>query len=341
MKAHDDQTRSSAPPHLVMVALPRLQLLDLAGPAQAFHEATDLGIPYRISFAAGTPEIRASQPVTLAGLVPLDEIRPGPGDVVFLPGVDGERLGTDDLAGMGVGFFAWLRDAHDRGATVASVCNAAFHLAYAGLLDGRACTTHWRRVTQLREAYPAVTVHDDRLFVKDGRIHTSAGVTAGIDLALSILEDRHGPELALGVAKELVVYLRRDGHEPQWSAYLEYRNHLDPGIHRVQDRIVNHPEASATVESLAEVAGMSPRNLTRVFRRQTGITIKTYVTAIRMERAAALLRDTHLGVDEVARACGFADARQLRRHWAARFGAPPSSMRGEARPSRPVAPEAR
>lgn len=310
-----------------MVALPRLQLLDLAGPAQAFHEATALGVRYRITFAAVTPEVRAAQPVTLAGLVPLDEVRPGPGDVVFLPGIDGDHLDPEHLAEMGDAFFAWLRDAYEAGALVASVCNAAFHLAHAGLLDGRACTTHWRRVTQLRAAYPAVTVHDDRLFVKDGRIHTSAGVTAGIDLALSILDDRHGPELALQVAKELVVYLRRDGHEPQWSAYLEHRNHLTPGIHRVQDRILHHPDAPITVEALAEVAGMSPRNLTRVFRRETGVTIRSFVTKIRMERAAALLRDTGLGIDQIAHACGFADARQLRRLWVARHGVPPSESR--------------
>lgn len=220
----------------------------------------------------------------------------------------------------------FVRDAFDAGAQLASVCTGAFVLGEAGLLDGRRCTTHWTRIGELRRRYPAARVLDDRLFVSDGPITTSAGIASGIDMSLALIERLDGPLVAAAVAREMVVYLRRDGGHRQQSVYLDYRTHLDPGVHRVQDAIVQEPAARITIERLADVAAMSPRNLTRSFRRATGISIKEFTTRIRVELARTLLNDPSTTVEAVARRCGFATARQLRRAFRNEVG---TSPRGE------------
>ncbi len=217
----------------------------------------------------------------------------------------------------------WLKTSHARGAEIASVCTGAFALGEAGLLDGRRCTTHWSRTSELERRFPAARVLTNRLFVTDGTITTSAGIASGIDMALSLIERAHGPLLAAQIAREMVVYIRRDGGRDQQSIYLDYRTHLHPGVHRVQDWLTQHPERKQTLEQLGAIAGMSARNLTRVFRRTTGISIHEFSTRLRLELAQSLLHDPGLTVDAVAQQCGFDSARQLRRLWRETFGATP------------------
>lgn len=216
----------------------------------------------------------------------------------------------------------WLRDAAHANAHVASVCTGSFLLGEAGLLDGRRCTTHWSRTEELQRRFTKAKVLTDRLFVSDG-VTTSAGIASGIDMALALIEQTEGPLVAAEVAREMVVYLRRDGAQEQRSVYLDYRTHLHPGVHRVQDWIIHHPSRRATLEELADVAGMSPRNLTRTFRQSTGISIKDFSTRVRLELAGTLLHDPGLTVEAVAQRCGFATARQLRRLWKEFFGGAP------------------
>jgi transcriptional regulator GlxA family with amidase domain len=210
---------------------------------------------------------------------------------------------------------------------VASVCSGALVLAHAGLLDGRACTTHWKVASLLQQRHPRARVERNRLFVMDGRIITSAGVASGIDMALALLERDHGALLAARVAREMVVYVRRNGSQGQTSIFLDYRSHLDEAIHRVQDRLTVHPGDAPTLETLADVAAMSPRHLTRSFRRATGISIKGFATRVRLRMAEDLLQDPGHSVEQVAADCGFKDARQLRRLWRRRFGMSPSDWR--------------
>ena len=314
-----------------MVALPEVEILDLAGPLQAFHEANRVGARFRVHVCGIGPSVRSEQGVTLAELAPLPE--PAPDDLVLVPGVRVATMGSEAARAAG-----WIRRAHDAGARVASVCTGAFVLADAGLLAERQCTTHWSRVDDLARRAPSAQVLRHRLFVRDGRVITSAGIASGIDMALWLIEEACGPLVAAAAAREMVVYLRRDAAHGQRSVYLEYRTHLHAGVHRVQDWLVAHPAEPTTLAQLAQVAAMSPRNLTRAFRRATGITVQEFRSRIRLELAAGLLNDPGLTVEGVARQCGFDSARQLRRLWREAYGESPGAGRGRGATCRTTCP---
>jgi transcriptional regulator GlxA family with amidase domain len=256
----------------------------------------------------------------LSSLEPLPEL--GAGAMVIVPGMPYRATQNFDRAAI-----RWLRHCYENGATVASVCTGSFALGEAGLLDGRFCTTHWSRVGELERRFPKAKVVADRLFVFEDRIMTSAGIAAGIDMALAIIEKQHGPRLAAQVAREMVIYIRRDGAQEQTSVYLDYRTHLHPGIHRVQDFITQNPSRDTSLTHLASIGSMSERNLTRLFRQTTGITIKEYTTRVRLELARSLLHDPSLSLDAVAMKCGWSNARQFRRVWHEVHGTPPSAAR--------------
>lgn len=305
---------------VIFALMPEVEVLDLAGPVQAFHEASRCGGSYEVHVCALEPRVRTDQGLWLSDLAPLPET--GAADLVLVPGAPMASL--DRIDGRLLG---WLREAQGRGARVASVCTGAFALGEAGLLDGRQCTTHWSRVNDLQRRFPRARVLTNRLFVEDGPVTTSAGIASGIDMALAIVERDHGPLVAAAVAREMVVYIRRDGGQRQQSVYLDHRTHLHPGIHRVQDWLIAHPEERANLDELGQVANLSPRHLTRVFRQATGVSIQEYRTRLRLERARALLRDPRLTLEAVAGRCGFESARQLRRVWKTAFGEPPSAAR--------------
>jgi transcriptional regulator GlxA family with amidase domain len=222
---------------------------------------------------------------------------------------------------------AWLKKSYDQGASISSVCTGAFALAHAGLLNNRRCTTHCKRTAELQKVCPRARVLADRLFVEDGRITTSAGIAAGIDMALVLVERDLGPLVAAKVAREMVVYMRRDQHHPQQSVYLDYRTHLHPGVHLVQDWLTSHPSRKGTISELAKTAHMSPRNLTRAFRKMTGVSIQNYRTCLRLEHAHTLIRNPELTLEAVVGKCGFADARQFRRAWRKVYSTAPSHAR--------------
>ncbi|MFE7711388.1 GlxA family transcriptional regulator [Streptomyces sp. NPDC057486] len=218
---------------IVVLVLPDVNLLDLGGPVQVFDTVSYLGAGYRIEYVADSPETVSAQGLRLAGLGPLPRTRSG--DLVLVPG---PRLrAAAPLVTATV--TRWLRDAAAGGTRLASVCSGAAAHAEAGLLDGRRCTTHWSLTEPMRRRYPFAQVQDDVLYVNDGAVSTSAGISAGIDLALSLVERDHGPALTAAVARELVVYLGRAGGNGQISPFLEYRNHLHPVVHRVQDHLAH------------------------------------------------------------------------------------------------------
>ena len=198
---------------------------------------------------------------------------------------------------------------------MASVCSGALLLARAGLLDGRQCTTHHTRTDLLRQFAPTAQVHENRLFVEDGPAVTSAGVTAGIDLGLYLVERYFGAPLAAEVARDLVVYMRRSGQDPQLSPWLAYRNHLHPAVHRAQDAIAKDPARRWRLDELAERAHVSPRHLARLFAEHTGIGVVEYQQRLRLTRAKELLGDARLSRERVAEMAGFSSARDLRRVW--------------------------
>jgi len=315
---------------VIFVVLPEVEILDLAGPLQAFAEANRGRERYRVRVCSTREKIRSHHGVVLADLDPLPEIESavgsrrsaGDGDSVSLPPTADRRLPTPIVVVPGMPYAAtlkieravirWLANAARAGAHVTSVCTGAFALGEAGLLDGRRCTTHWSRTAELQKRFPQARVLEDRLFVTDGNITTSAGIASGIDMALAMIEQADGPILAAEIAREMVVYLRRDGAQEQSSVYLDYRTHLHPGVHRVQDWIIRNPSAHATLDELANVAAMSTRSLTRTFRAATGISVHEFATRVRLELARTLLHDPSMTMEAVARTCGFS-ARQLRR----------------------------
>lgn len=260
-----------------------------------------------------------AQGLQVGGLAPLPE--PRESDIIFVPGYP--------LAGsIPAALPRWLKACDRAGARILAICTGAFILGQAGLLDGRRCTTHWRRTDELQRRYPKASVLNGRLFVHDGRITTSAGVASGIDMTLDFIEREHGPLAAAKVAREIVVYIRREGAHKQESIYTEYRTHIDPGVHAVQDWLIAHPDTKCGLAELAGIANMSERNLTRAFARATGVSIGEYRQRLRLEYARTLLADPRMTIEAVASRTGFADARQLRRLWKATHGEPPSAARG-------------
>lgn len=300
---------------IIFIVPPLVHVLDLTGPVQVFYEAGTYDIPYHLTYCSYQTTLTSSAGLSFAHVLPFQEVQPQSGDFIFLPGMEMEYIRSAQFKQEGEAFFKWLHQQYEQGVYLCSVCTGAFILAQAGLLNGKKCTTHWKRLDELQATYPRLSAQHDKLFVKDGGIYSSAGVTAGIDLALYILEEQHGAMFATKVARELVVYLRRGELHSQKSVYLDYRNHLKSTIHQVQDWLIMNLASGATLQELAEIANMSTRNLTRTFRKETGITINAYTTLLRLELAQTLSNNPGMTMEAIAAQCGFQNARQLRRIW--------------------------
>jgi transcriptional regulator GlxA family with amidase domain len=309
----------SAGRNVIFALFPGCEVLDVAGPLQVFHEANHCGGRYAVTISATAPQMETAQRLTLSGLAALPVVDSG--DLIIVPGYDMRPASPPAQLSR------WLRISASKGAQVCSVCTGAFALGEAGLLDHRTCTTHWKLVDRLQTTFPRAKVARDRLFVSDGPVTTSAGVSSGIDMALWLIEQHHGPLFAARVAKELVVYIRRDGSETQHSVYLDYRTHVNSGIHRVQDHIVSNIGDASSIPGLARIARMSPRTLTRTFRVATGLSIGTYRLKVRLEAARIMLNDPDVTLQTVAERAGFRSPRHFRRAWRQAFGMTPSMAR--------------
>ncbi|MDI2129637.1 GlxA family transcriptional regulator [Yinghuangia seranimata] len=294
---------------VVFYLSPGVHLLDVAGPAQAFSSAAWFGHAYALTYVAEQPLVPTAQGLPL--VAETDWPEPGPDDLLVVPGWEAPSLA--DGPSVSQACLAWLAAHHARGGTVASVCAGADALGRAGLLDGRRCTTHHDLQDELARRHPKATVVRDVLFTTDDRVVTSAGIASGIDLALHLIATRHGPATAAQVARSMVVYARRNGHEPQASTMLRHRSHLDDVVHRAQDLLDAGFDRTLPLPELAAKVGVSERTLTRLFSRATGgLTPLRYQQSLRLERAEHMI---HHGstVDAAARAVGFEDARMLRR----------------------------
>ena len=291
---------------------PTVELLDLAGPVQVFTEAKFYGMEIEIEFYTFSKE-----PISTAGLgfgkvANFKTAKLKEGDLIFVPGMDMEYVNSIPFKAERE-FFTWLKECSDKKITVCSICNGAFALGHAGLLKDTECTTHWRRVKELQMQFPTAKVVADILFVKSNNVYTSAGISAGIDLALAILEDLKGPLFTHKVARGLVVYHRRSGKHNQQSIYLDYRNHINPQVHEVQDYLIDNLSKENDIETLASLVGMSSRNLSRVFKEKTGSTVLEYLTLLRKEYANTMLNNPEYTIEYIASRCGFKTARQLQR----------------------------
>ncbi|WP_017542670.1 GlxA family transcriptional regulator [Nocardiopsis prasina] len=291
---------------VVFLLLPGLHLLDLAGPAQVFSTLAGLDRPVELHHVAERPDVPTAQGVGLRAQVGWPRL--GSDDLVLVPGW--RTSGPPPRATPAQ--VEALTSHHERGGTVASVCSGAFVLGTAGLLDGRRCTTHHSLQERLAQRHPRARVVPDVLYVSDDRVVTSAGIASGIDLALHLVTRWHGPSVAASVAREMVVYARRNGDEPQASVVLRFRNHAVDLVHRAQDTIDARFADPLPLAALAASAGVSERTLTRAFTEATGLTPLRYQQRLRLERAELLVGEGATA-EAAARAVGFQDARMLRR----------------------------
>jgi len=259
--------------------------------------------------------------------VALDTVRAsdvGAIDTLVVAGGDGSRQAMTDADTI-----AWVRQVSPGARRICSVCSGAFVLAGAGLLDGRRATTHWRRAEQLAARFPQVTVEPDRIFIRDGTVWTSAGISAGIDLALALVADDCGEDVARAVAREMVVYYRRPGGQSQFSALAELGGG-NTGFAALLDWIRAHLAQRLTVEVLAEQAGMSPRNFSRAFVRAVGVSPARAVERLRLEVARERVESSTTPIEAIARATGFHDPERMRRAFVRAFGQPAQAMRRRA-----------
>jgi transcriptional regulator GlxA family with amidase domain len=308
-----------------VLIFPDFQLLDAAGPTTAFDLAARLTTPpaYRLQMlaAAAGPVVSSSGATLMAESFPDPELL----DTLIVAGGRGTRNIVNCEATIG-----FLREAAAAAQRVASVCTGAFLLAATGLLDGRRATTHWRLAASLARNYPQVKVSPDRIFVRDGQIWTSAGITAGIDLALALIAEDLGEAVAKRTAQELVVYYRRPGGQSQFSALLD----LDGGGGRFAPVLVWARERlseSLSVERLADRAAMSPRHFARAFVTHTGMTPAKAVERMRLEVARERIEAGAEPIDRIARLTGFGDPERMRRAFIRIVGQPPQSLRRGAR----------
>jgi transcriptional regulator GlxA family with amidase domain len=297
---------------IAFLILPRIHLLDLAGPLQVFQEANDYGADFDLLFCSESDTVNSSVDFPLGKLLPFADIQLRAGDYLVVPGADVQSL-MKNKSDYPAALADWVCSAHDHGANIVSVCTGAFFLGSLGLLNGRKCTTHWKHTERLKKTFPKIHLVENVLHTEDAGILTSAGVTAGIDLALHIVAKRCGERVAFNVARELVVYLRRAPQESQQSVYVQYRNHVHYNIHKVQDYVQDNLDKGASLPVLSDVACMSTRNLTRTFKKETGITINAYLTLIRMEKLKELSQHTDYTRKQMARYCGLKSERQVMR----------------------------
>jgi len=310
-------------PKVVVLGYEGAELVDIACVTTAFGLANRLGADpkYDVMFATvkGT-DIRCETGLVLRADAAVEAIENA--DTVVVSGGDGHRRAAHDPQ-----IIREVRRLAAPARRIASVCTGATVLAGAGLLDGKRATTHWLYAAELASDYPAVEVDASPIFVRDGNIATSGGVTASLDLALAFIEEDHGPELARYVAMGMVTYLQRPGNQAQMSIFTSAPNPDDLVVRRALNRILTHPDADLTTSSLAAHARVSTRHLTRLFHEHLGESPGSAVRRIRLEIGARLTATTHLPLSQVARRCGFSSAETFRQAFVAKYGVSPRAFR--------------
>lgn len=316
---------------VVVVPMPGIFLLDLAGPCDVFAAADKIldgsgGYEILLASPVNTKKIPTKSSVELHCPVTVTAVTQ-PVDTLIIAGF------SMPLLEKGAGFFQWLKGIYPKVNRICSVCVGAYALAEAGILDGKQATTHWEYRQQFQQRYPKVKVDTDPFFTRDTNIYTSGGVTSGIDLALALVEEDHGRDVALQIARKLILQLKRPGYQAQFSRLLE--------IHRLENSIggklyswmVRNLEGDLSIEHLAQHSNMSVRNFTRVFVKETGITPAKFVEKVRVEVARRYLEDSDLSIDQIAEKCGLGGLISMRRTFIRHLNVSPSDYRRSFRTS--------
>lgn len=318
---------------VLFVLLPNVLMLDLAGPAEVLRLAaqgeSETALKVDLHYVSPVASLQSSIGLPLSGLAPLPEFLM-PGTLVVLVGsttgtTPAQQLQFEQAS---VVVTDWLQRVFEpSGNRLVCICAGALIAAKAGLLEGRQCTTHHSLCATLQAIAPNARVLENRLYVTDGPISCSAGVTAGIDLMLHLVAGLAGPQLACSVARDMVVYMRRGGADPQLSPWIAGRNHLHPALHRVQDAITAAPCDDWSVTRMASLACTSSRHLARLFQEHAGISPLDYLHRLRVSVARELLAQSTLDMEAIAERAGFGSARHLRRIWGKYEATPPSESR--------------
>ena len=317
--------------HIVIIAPPNTSILDVAGPLEVFSKATDYMNMYienrTETYTLHVISTQSSKIVTTSSGLPIVcegsvksinyEV-----DTVLVSGIPNAPENMVDQETLN-----WLKEHSNTIRRVGSICAGAFILAEAGILNGKRATTHWRVCDKLARYYPEVKVESDPIFVKDGNVYTSAGISTGMDLSLAMVEEDYGKDIALSVARQLVLYLKRPGNQSQFSIVLTHQKVDYQPIREMQEWIIEHLNEELNVEILAEKAAMSPRNFARVFLRESGITPAKYIEKLRVETARRRLEETRLSLDEISNECGVGNADTLRRLFLRHLKTTPSDYR--------------
>lgn len=313
--------------------LPDTLLIDMAGPADAllFANRYQQDVYFDLKFISPLPQIRTSIGLPLGDLSALPQQLEADA-ILVLPGLVGMEFHYDTPAEQAA--IRWLRQQVKPGNRLICICSGALLAAHAGLLSHHAATTHHDHCKDLAQIDSSIRVEENRIFVEHGMISTSAGVTAGIDLALHLVSQLAGPLTAAAVARNMVVYMRRAGSDPQLSPWVMHRNHLHPVIHKVQDAVTKDPAHPWSLPQLADIACTSSRHLTRLFKTHTGVSVQEYLTSLRLSLASSLLTQTGWSMDRVAQASGFGSVRQFRRVWGHFHEEPPKAYRSPQAHSR-------
>ncbi len=316
--------------HIVVIAPPKTSIMDVAGPLDVFAKTMDylkdLSSAKKDTYITHVLSIDSANIVYTSSGLPI--VCEGNLESVDYP------IDTIIIAGRGYPddetfqkLVTWLKKYENQARRVASICAGAFALAEAGLLNDKRAATHWRLCYKLQQQYPKIKVDKDSIYVKDGRIYTSAGISTGIDLSLFLVEEDLGRDVAVMVARQLVLYLKRPGNQSQFSTILEYQRVDHKPIQIAQDWIIDHLAEDLSVDHLAEKVSMSPRNFARVFVRETGISPAKYVEKIRLETARRRLEETKLTVEEISLECGVGSADTLRRLFIRHLNITPTDYR--------------
>lgn len=303
--------------HIVFLAIPKATLLDITGPYEVFAQSIEclhnkgLRPSYILHIVSSedTKTVKTALGFTIECESTTEDIDYTI-DTLFIPGVSNSIIGQYKLKDK---ILDWIKLQTKKVRRLCSVCTGSFFLAEAGILSGKIVATHWAMCEYLSQRYPDIIVENDPIFIKDGNIYTSAGISSGMDLALSLIEEDYGRPLALEVAKQMVLYLKRPGTQSQYSTVLTHQKSDYRPIQEILNWISEHLCEELTVERLAEQSSMSPRNFARVFVKETGITPAKYIDKIRLERACRYLTETQLSIKEITKKCGLGTHDNMRR----------------------------
>ncbi|MDH6303713.1 transcriptional regulator GlxA family with amidase domain [Parabacteroides sp. PF5-5] len=305
--------------HIVFLIIPDATLLDITGPYEVFSQAieyiqtqekkTDFSYELHSVSVDKKKNVRTASGVTMLCSENIKTIN-YPIDTLIIPGVSNTRIEAYKLSG---DVLKWIGEQSGKVRRICSICTGSFFLAEAGILKDRRVTTHWEKCHVLKSNYPEVEVDSDPIFIKDDHIYTSVGISSGMDLALALVEEDLGKTVALEVAKQMVLYLKRPGSQSQYSSILTHQHTDYKPIQEACYWIQEHLQEDITIDSLSEIVSMSPRNFSRAFVRETGITPAKYLNKLRVETACRYLVDTHLSLKEISELCGLGSPDNMRK----------------------------